>query len=51
MGDRSVLEPTKVVPSRDITPGRRKEPLNRRWPNETSSTLCGFALAKGNLPN
>ena len=29
MGDRSVLEPMKVVPSRDITPGRRKEPMNR----------------------
>ena len=36
MGDRSVLEPMKVVPSRDITPGRRKEPMNRGWPNETS---------------
>lgn len=51
MGDRSVLEPMKVVPSRDITPGRRKEPLNRRWPNETSYPLWVFALAKGNLPN
>ena len=30
MGDRSAREPKKVVPSRDITPGRRKEPLNRR---------------------
>ncbi len=30
MGDHSAQEPKKVVPSRDITPGRRKEPLNRR---------------------
>lgn len=36
MGDRSAREPMKVVPSRDITPGRRKEPLNRGLPNGTS---------------
>ena len=36
MGDRSAREPKKVVPSRDITPGRRMEPLNRGLPNETS---------------
>lgn len=28
MGDHSAREPMKVVPSRDITQGRRKEPLN-----------------------
>ncbi len=36
MGDRSAREPRKVVPSRDITLGRRKEPLNQRLPNGTS---------------
>jgi len=51
MGDRSVLEPMKVVPSRDITPGRRMEPMNRGLPNGTSCPLWALALARGNLPN
>ena len=34
--DCSARELTKVVPSRDITPCRRKEPLMRRLPNGTS---------------
>lgn len=36
MGDRSAREPMKVVPSRDITLGRRKEPMNQGLPNGTS---------------
>jgi len=32
----SARELKKVVPSRDITPCRRKEPLKRRLPNGTS---------------
>jgi hypothetical protein len=39
MGDHSAQEPKKVVPSRDITPGRRKEPLNRGLPNGTSYNI------------
>jgi hypothetical protein len=34
--DCSARELKKVVPSRDITPCRRKEPLMRRSPNGTS---------------
>ena len=34
--DCSARELMKVVPSRDITPCRRKEPLIRRLPNGTS---------------
>jgi hypothetical protein len=37
--DCSARELKKVVPSRDITPCRRKEPLIRRSPNGTSYLL------------
>ncbi len=47
MGDRSVLEPMKVVPSRDITPGRRKEPMNRGLPNGTSWPQGHWRQPKG----
>ena len=36
LADCSARELKKVVPSRDITPCRRKEPLMRRLPNGTS---------------
>jgi hypothetical protein len=39
LADCLVRELMKVVPSRDITPCRRKEPLMRRLPNGTS---CHF---------
>ena len=41
----------KVVPSRDITPCRRKEPLMRRLPNGTSCRLTTLTLVRRNLPN
>jgi len=51
MGDRSAREPKKVVPSRDITTGRRKEPMNRGLPNGTSLAQANSLHARGNLPN
>ena len=51
MGDRSAREPMKVVPSRDITTGRRKEPMNRGLPNGTSLPQGNSHYAKGYLPN
>jgi hypothetical protein len=51
MGDRSAREPMKVVPSRDITSGRRKEPMNRGLPNGTSLPQGNSHYAKGYLPN
>jgi hypothetical protein len=51
MGDRSAREPMKVVPSRDITSGRRKEPMNRGLPNGTSLPQGNSLYAKGYLPN
>ena len=36
----------KVVPSRDITPCRRKEPLMRRSPNRTSYHFGGTHLCE-----
>ncbi len=39
LADCSARVLKKVVPSRDITPCRRKEPLMRRLPNGTSHSL------------
>jgi len=44
--DCSARELKKVVPSRDITPCRRKEPLMRRLPNGTSYHFCDTHLCE-----
>jgi hypothetical protein len=44
--DCSVRVLKKVVPSREITPCRRKEPLMRRSPNGTSCRFDGIHLCE-----
>ena len=44
--DCSARELMKVVPSRDITPCRRKEPLMRRLPNGTSHRLGDIHISE-----
>jgi len=51
LGNCSARVLKKVVPSRDITPCRRKEPLMRRLPNGTSHSLTILTYVRRNLPN
>jgi len=51
LADCSARVLKKVVPSRDITPCRRKEPLMRRLPNGTSCRYATLTDVRRNLPN
>ena len=46
LADCSARVLKKVVPSRDITPCRRKEPLMRRLPNGTSYRLGDIHISE-----